>query len=530
MPVRLRPRRLPDKAPGLGGPPSNRDHLPPGRGNLNASFLQHFPGDLHRLLPVHFQPGHIGLKSRQQGPDRQTGNPAQQQPGAQGRDQDRNAPNRRSFRFDLGRPGRRGTPGPVQLVGRQGAPFPGPPSDPPNGPQGNQGEQHHQDLIDPDAGRRGYEQRDGKPDHVKGEVEDDSRQQSIPQVDGAEEKGGQDQLHHPGVGGLGGIGRVAGAENQRLQHHGRSDPECGLSETAPQQRRAGQGDGAKQALLPEAGLKRDGYGGKPGQIGCQDVRLQQGVGGGPPTQHVVGKEVESHLIAEEKRHQQICRHRISQDRPRIDHSPRSQFPELNVVGKSLPRERLGGHEGEGQQNAQGHELDQGPRHLAGQESVPRQGRVVVHPGQRQLVEGHQALQKGDQQTPEKRLFPQHPTPAQEKKQPYETPAQDIDHHHGHASNGPDGGVGRAHFLIAPVEGLGHLDKALDLGEPVPAYRQTQPVASFPDILAPVLVDQPVIGSPSGLHLLGVLYQLIRLQLDSQDLLQPGLGQVSSLLA
>ena len=110
-------------------------------------------------------------------------------------------------------------------------------------------------MLEPDARRDSDEHREGEPDDVEGEVEDDAREQSEIEVEEAEANRRDDELDRPGERRLIRIGRVARTEHGRLHDERDHEEEPSLAEPIADEGGARERYGPEQTLLPEARLE-----------------------------------------------------------------------------------------------------------------------------------------------------------------------------------------------------------------------------------------------------------------------------------
>jgi len=348
-------------------------------------------------------------------------------------------------------------------------------------------------------------------------VEDDRRQQAEAQVEQPEPNGRDHQLDHARVGRLGRVVGVTGAEDHSLQDESAYDPQALASEASSDQGGPGQGHGAEQALLPEAGLQRGRHRGQPREVGSEHVGVEQRLGGRPPAEMARGDEVEHDLVGEEHRHQQVPGHGRAEDGTRAGDSTRPRSPQLHVVAERAPAQALGGHEGRRHDRPHADELDHDPGQLLEGEGGRRDRSVVRQPQQRPLVEAHQDLQEGHEEAPCQGPLPQHPPCTQEQEEPERAASAQVEHDHDDARADGDAVVGRAHLLVATVECLRHLDEVGELGEAVARDHQPQAVAALTNGHIRPLVGQRVICAATRSQLLGRLHQLVGTEVDAPQL-------------
>ena len=122
-------------------------------------------------------------------------------------------------------------------------------------PQRHQRQRHDHELLEPDARRDSDEHREGEPDDVEGEVEDDAREQPEIEVEEAEANRRDDELDRPGERRLIRIGRVARTEHGRLHDERDQEEEPPLAEPIADEGRARERYGPEQTRLPEARLE-----------------------------------------------------------------------------------------------------------------------------------------------------------------------------------------------------------------------------------------------------------------------------------
>ena len=315
---------------------------------------------------------------------------------------------------------------------------------------------------------------------------------------------------------------MAGPEDEDLQDERPRYPGPPVAEPIADEGGAGQGHGAEEALLPESGLQRGRERGEPGQHRGQRVGVDEDVGRRPPAQVADGDPIEADDEREVDADDQVAGHRLPQHRPRPRAVPGPAAPELQVMRKRLPGQALGGHEREGEDAGEHQEQGDLRRHLLDREGGLGHRGVVAHPHQGPLVEAGDELGEGDGGAPDERHAPQHPPLPQQDEQPHHDAAA-VDEQHDEAAGDVDALVGRAHLLVAAVEGLGHLEEVRQLGEPVAAHDEAQPETPLPRLNAGPLVDERVVDASARTLGLGRLDQGVTIERDVPGRAGPGLG-------
>ena len=252
---------------------------------------------------------------------------------------------------------------------------------------------------------------------------------------------------------------------------------------------------------------------EPRQDRRQRVGVQQRVGRRPPAQVADGEPVERDQKRQVDADDQVPRDRLAQHRPRAGAVLRPDAPELQVLGESAPRQALGGHERQREDAGERQERGDLRRHLLDREAGLGQRGVVAHPQQRPLIESGQKLRKGDRRAPDERHAPQHPPLAEQHEQPDADAADPVEQEHREAAADGDALVGRAHLLVAAVEGLGYLQQMGQLGQPVAADDQAQAEAALAGVYVGPLVDERVVDPPARALLLGRLHRLVAVERD-----------------
>ena len=167
-----------------------------------------------------------------------------------------------------------------------------------------------------------------------------------------------------------------------------------------------------------------------------------------------------------------------------------------MVRKGAAREALGGHERQAEQHDVGDELGDGQRRHLRDERAGRERGVVLHPRERRFVDARRGLRERDDHAPDHRLAPDDPSLPRQHEQAERDPAADIQHDERQRAGDADGGVDRAHLLVAPGERVRNLDEVGDLGQLVAADDQPQTEAAFAEPSIGALVDEGVID-PAG---------------------------------
>ena len=193
-----------------------------------------------------------------------------------------------------------------------------------------------------------------------------------------------------------------------------------------------------------------------------------------------------------------------------------------MVRERPPRQALGGHEREREDARERQERADLNGHLLDREARLGERGVVAHPQQGPLVESGQELRERDGNAPDERHAPQHPPLPQQHEQP-DAEAAAVDQEHGEAAGDADALVGRAHRLVAAVEGLRHLQDVRQLGQPVAAHDEAQPEAALPRLRAGPLVDERVVDPPPRTLLQGRLHRLVTAERDVPGRAGAGLG-------
>ena len=404
--------------------------------------------------------------------------------------------------FGLG--SRRRRPRRVAVGRRKFGPRAGLPSSPQDDPQRHEGHADDHRFLEPDARRIRQEDWQCEPDDVEREVQDDAGEQTQIDVEQSEPDRRNDELDRARKRWLRRIRRVSRAEDDRLDDEGDREKQPALSEAVADERGAGERNRAEQALFPEAGLERVGDCREPWHIGRQHVWMEQRFGRCPPAEDARGDEVESDVVREEHRDEQIAGGGLTQNGGRASRSLRPHAPELRVMAERAARQRFGRHERQRHERREPHQRGGERCNLPGDERRARDRRVVGHPHQRPLVEGRQCLQRADDAAPDRRLPPQHVAAAQHEEEADADAADHIEEHHADERADADGFVGRPHAVVAACERLWNLHEVGDFGEPIARDHEPEAIAAVAEDRRRSLVGQRVIDAAAGTPLLSLL--------------------------
>ena len=335
----------------------------------------------------------------------------------------------------------------------------------------------------------------------------DRRHEPEPEIRDPPDERRNRELDHPRVGRLLGVVRVARGENEGLEHHGAHDPEAPLPEARAEERRAGDGDRAKRALLPERGEERGGHRQDPRLRGCEKVGLDDGFGRRPPSVEPRGAEVEEDDVAELERGKEVGACGPAERGSRRGHLGRPEPPLLQVVREGAPVERLGGQIDEGEQRGADHGGRGRDSQLPCQEGPDRDRGVVLHPAERERIGHPQAEEDRGERAPGERRPPDDPASFREKRGADAAADQEEeDDEDGLRAEG-DRLVRRPHLGEALRERLGHVDEMGESGGPVAGDPDPQPEPAVRHLRVRALEDEGVVETPTRLRLPGGLEEL-----------------------
>ncbi len=375
--------------------------------------------------------------------------------------------------------------------------------------QGREPRRHDHRAVEPDSRGAGDPEGKGHPDQVVGEVAEDGRDEAVAEVDDPEGEGRQQELNQTGVGRLLRVVGVGPGEDHCLEHQRRADPERPSSGPGADQSRAGQGHRAEEGLLEGAGEERRGHRREPGKGGGDQVGLDQGLGRRPPAENPGGEEVEGDGVGDEEGGEEVAAQRASEEVPAVARPRRPGAPEPGMVPEGLPGQALADPEDQGQQEPAPDEDGPGHAELLQPEASGRHRRVVRHPGQGQPVElGPEEEHRHDGGRGQGGA-PGGPPLPEEDEEPDPASDQDVEEARPQGREEGDEVVGRPHLPVPTLEGLRHQDGAAHLGEAIARHLEAEAEAGLAHRLAPLLVDEGVVGPSSREGLLGGLDQAVR---------------------
>ena len=132
------------------------------------------------------------------------------------------------------------------------------------------------------------------------------------------------------------------AEHECLDDQPDADPEFAVAEPVADQRGTRERHGAKQGLLPEAGVQRGRHRRQPWHRAGQDVGIDERFGRRPPVPQLRGDGVEADDVAELDARQQRAAERPADDRAAAGRVARPHAPQLGVVRERAASEPFGG--------------------------------------------------------------------------------------------------------------------------------------------------------------------------------------------
>ena len=245
----------------------------------------------------------------------------------------------------------------------------------------------------------------------------------------------------------------------------------------------------------------------------QDVGIRQHFGGLPPAEPAVRREVENGDECQLERNEEIAAERAAEHRGRRGGIGRPYAPELRLPGKGLSREALRRHEhepvGEAAAQHDGHRRAD----LARPEGRRRLRGVEVEPCRRRARQARRRHQRADDETRGERRARGEPMRPREPQHAEDAAAEPVEEPRRDAGDAGDRVVRAAQLAEPPLERFRNVHVRRDLDQLVAGDGQAKPDARLAQRLG-ALVDERMIDAPGGSHLLRLLEQRVRREIEA----------------